>query len=332
MGSANQGYRAVRESVGWRQLSERGFVAVRGPDRVDFLHNMISNDVEGMTIGQGRHGTLLTPTGKMVADFHYYLLEGLVLLTLSLERIAPLLATLDGYIVMDDVTLEDLTPTRVTFSIQGPASEELVGGWLNEAPPRVGFAREIGFEGSLLWWVNRPSLGEQGSELFVDPAVADQVTSHLEGMAGAGVVRVSDQTWALLQLEEGQPRFGVDIDETSNPLEAGFHDAISFEKGCYVGQEVIARATHIGGIPRRLVRVELDGEIGVPAGAALLTSDGERRVGVVTSCRWSPVNERVIGLARVRTKAAASGTVLQGEAGNGSLIQVRVVEHFPAEV
>lgn len=331
MSSLTSGYQATRLCAGWRELASRGLIEATGPDRVVFLHNMISNDVEGLAPGEVRAGTLLTPTGKMIAVFSYSLQSDAVWLSLDRQRVTIVLDSLNNYIIMDDVELEDRAESFSTFGIQGPRAGEIGARLFSEDPPEEGRFKDVRFVGGVLRWLASPWPGGGSFEIIAPRPSAQGLTEALEGLGASGVEAVDRATWNLLQLEAGRPRFGVDVDETSNPLEAGLLEAISFEKGCYVGQEVIGRATHIGGVPRRLVRVMPAAGEALEAGSELLGAGGGRRVGSITSIGWSPANDAWIGLARIRSRFSEPDSRLEAEDPDGARIEVRVVERFPAE-
>jgi len=315
------GYEAVQSRAGWLEVKNAGTVSVGGHDRADFLHNMISNDVLGLDLLEGRRGTLLTPTGKMVAEFHYYRLPDSFLFTLQGWDVDHFVNILGSYIIVDDVTLEVWTERFASFSIQGASSgtvvEDLIGV---RSIPKPARATRGNWQGHEFLAIDRPDIGDRGYFLLIAQAGREALRQALVGLHGQGIEEVTPAEFSLLRLERGCPLAGTDMTRDSNPLEAGLDDAISLEKGCYVGQEVIAKATHIGGMPRRLVRVRFEGEIAVKAGSTLQVNGSERSIGQVTSCNWSPRLGAVIALARLRSRFAHEGQ--QVETANEAGLQV----------
>ena len=308
-------YDSVRRAAGLVDSSDRGTIWVKGSDRVSFLHAMISNDVQELETGQGRYGTFLTHTGRILCDFDFYKLETSILLDVEKSLVADLLGGLGQFIIMEDVELEDGSADWCQLSLQGPSSGQVVEDLLKVKAPEKPFG--IKAIDAHLFLINRPRLAPQGFQLMV-PAQHRQewIDRVLEDYREAGVVQVGEAAREILRIEGGVPRFGVDMDQSNHPLEAGLEDAISLTKGCFVGQEAVAKAVHIGGVPKKLVKLVLEGSE-EPAAGSVLSSQG-KPVGRVTSTATSILVDGPIALGYIKRALARPGQQFQVDVASGS--------------
>jgi folate-binding protein YgfZ len=294
---------------------------------------MISNDVEGLEDYQGRYGTFLTARGKMIADFYYYRLPGLVLMDADLSLAERLREALDAYVIMDEVELS-LSDQFSHFSLQGPRTGDLVRALLPaEIPARPLHVVETDWDGDSALLIHKSDVGAAGCEILVPHKTGSSMSRALSEWNGSFPVRRLDpEVWNLLRIEAAIPQFGVDMDEGNYPMEARLDSAISLTKGCYLGQEVVAKATHIGGVGRFLMGLVLDGEEIPQAGARVLGPKG-KAIGSVTSAVLSLRLDGPIALGYVRRAFAQPGQRVQVELERGSPIQIpaRVVDRFASE-
>lgn len=328
--SRNQ-YHSVLTGVGWRDLPGRGKLQVTGADRVRFLHSMISNDVEGLEDYQGRYGTFLTARGKMVADFYYYRLPHMVLIDVDHSLAERIREALEAYVIMDEVELS-LSGRFSHFSLQGPRTGDLVRALFQaEVPARPLQVLEADWTGDSALLVHKADVGVAGCEILISTNGAASFARALSEWKGAFPVRSLDpEVWNLLRIEAAIPRFGVDMDDGNYPMEARLDSAISLTKGCYLGQEVVAKATHIGGVGRFLMGLVLDGDEPPKPGARVLSPEG-KAIGSVTSAVVSRRLSGPIALGYVRRAFARSGQILDVELGPGSQVRARVVDRFTSE-
>jgi folate-binding protein YgfZ len=320
---------AVQESVGLLDLTDRGKIEVTGPDRITFLHSMISNDVVELPELAGRYGTLLTAWGKIVSDFFYYKLPGTVLVDVSKDLLSLMKETLEKYIIMDEVELADLSAHKAHFSLQGPRASDLVerlfGKSIPSGPHGVG---KVDWEGNSLWLIAKPELAESGCELIVPTAIVDSLkTAILREGNSLGLVEIFQEARNILRLEAGIPWYGEDMDENRYPMEARLETAISLTKGCYVGQEVVSKAIHIGGVSKLLMGLRIN-QPAVPAKNTRVLNDDGTQIGTITSAVFSPRFEHPIALAYLKSKFALPGEVCQVEADDGETVTAEIVEKF----
>jgi folate-binding protein YgfZ len=290
---ATSEYELVTESAGLLDRSERGMFLVRGAEAADFLQGQVSNDVEGLAAGQGCYATILNHKGKLRTDLR--VLRGADFFWLDTEAIGQAVVRhmLDTYTLGRDVQWEDVGASHAILSLIGPAADGLVD------PPPPADEHSFVDTGAGLW---------VRSDLGIDLVCSNERAEELR--AELGVEEVSEEVVECLRIESGRPRLGLDMDAATIPQEAGINErAVDFEKGCYVGQETVARLHHRGK-PNRHLRGLLLSE---PAERGTDILLGEKVVGRVGSTCVSP-RLGAIALALVRREAAPGDTVAIGGA------------------
>ena len=311
---SSQAYDAARHRAAFLDRSHRGRLVVSGADRASYLQGLLTNDLVALRAGQGCYTAYLTAQGRMIADLYAYELGDVLLLTMSGAVKDGVMAKLDQFIFSEDVQLGDVTATFAQVAVVGPEAADVVAAIVSgvtldalRTMPEHGNARAT-WEGGAAIVTRVADAGEPGFDLFVERAQADALRAAL---AAAGAVALDAATAEAIRIEAGVPLFGPDMDEETIPLEAGIEArAISFTKGCYVGQEVIIRVLHRGHgrVARKLVGLVLDGD-GPPAAGAAIRS-GEREIGQVTSGTASPALRRPIALGYVQRDFLEPGTVV----------------------
>jgi folate-binding protein YgfZ len=310
------GYQAARSGAAVIDRFDRGRLIVSGADRASYLHGLLTNDVAALKAGQGCYAAYLTPQGRMIADLFVYELGDVMLVTLSTAVKDTVLARLNQFIFTEDVTVGDVTDTFTQVAVIGPDAARRLGsagvlqGTSSEALaalPEHGNAR-VRFAEQPAIVARVTDTGEPGFDVYVE---RPQAAALAAALSGAGVVTLDDETAEAIRIEAGIPRFGRDMDEQTIPLEAGIESrAISFTKGCYVGQEVIIRVLHRGHgrVARKLSGLVLDGESTPLAGAPVHADD--RDIGHVTSAAWSPALKKPIALAYLQRDFLTAGTTV----------------------
>jgi len=262
-------YAALVHGMAIVDLGFRTLVAATGPDRVDFLQGMLTNDVGRLAPGSGCVALLLTIQGRVVADVRVAALDDELRLDVDTRVHDPFVDALSRLIIADDVELATPEPAMALVGVEGPGATALLGP---EAATLDAFAhRELDVGGRRVRLVAGGELGARSFTLHVP--VAD-VTCVWDALAAGGAVACGMEALEARRVELGVPRIGVDMDEKTLAIELPVEALISTTKGCYLGQEVVARGTSRGHTNRRLRALVLDGPL-PPAGAALVADDKE---------------------------------------------------------
>lgn len=299
--------RAIRSGAGILDRSHWIRIEARGRDRVRFLNGMLSNEVARLEVGSGSYSLLLTIQGKVVADVTVYAFVDYLLLLLHPGAHEPAMASLEKYLIADKVSWHDVSERDGLISIQGPfageALQRVIPGLTLPVRPHDHVQVPMGDGQALITHEDR--LGVGGYELHL-PLI------HYEPMwcalVAAGAIPVGEQAFDIVRVEEGRPSVGQDVGLTTLPLEAGAafeREAISYEKGCYLGQEVVCRVKSRGQVNWMLTALKLTPE--AKTGQRLFA--GEKDVGWITSSVESP-EQGWIGLGYVHRTARKLGQTL----------------------
>jgi tRNA-modifying protein YgfZ len=297
-------YRAITEACGLVDRSERGKLALTGAEAATFLQGQVSNDVERLVPGTGCYAAFLTPKGKMLGDIRILAAGDELLLDTERVALQPLFNMIRRFSLGYQVELHKRTLERGLLSLIGPAATELSGAGQVGSDEHAHAVIEVAGTGLPA----RAIRTDVGVDLLCDAADTGALRSALED---AGAVTVGDGAVECLRVEHGRPRYGTDLDDSVIPQEAGLNErAVSFTKGCYVGQETVARLHYRGKPNRQLRGLRLSGA--VEAGEELVFEG--RTVGRVTSVATSP-RFGAIALGFVRREAPVGSTVSVGAAG-----------------
>ena len=303
---SDQQYNAAHNSAALIERSAQGTVALSGADRASFLHALLTNDIASLPKGRGVYAAYLTPQGRMISDMRVIETGSRLLLSVDRHVAAPLAERLDTLIFSEDVQVKDASDIAV-IGVHGPSAARMIQHATGVSAADL-TSQYDNLTVESLTIVRDDALGVPGYDVYVPGSDRDAVQAKL---IDAGVVPVSDDVAEALRIEAGRPRFGVDMSTDTIPLEAGIEDrAISFTKGCYVGQEVIVRVMHRGHgrVARRLVSIVIAGA-DVPArGDKILL--GDRAVGEITSATASPKVGSPLALGYVQREHAVAGTEL----------------------
>jgi len=301
-------YRQLREECGLLDRSARGKLAVRGAEAAEYLQGQLTNDVEGLAPGEGCYAALLDRKGHIQSDMRVLRLgpEEIWIDTES-EPAATVRKHLETYKIGRQVEVEDAGAQRAILSLIGPRSAAVADA--PALPEHASAEASVGGVACLLVGT------ADGIDLIADSADAGALA---DALGTAGAVPVSPEAAEMLRIEAGRPRFGAEMSSESMPAEAGIvESAVDFEKGCYIGQEPVARLHYRGKPNRRLCGLALSAP--VPAGAPLRL--GEKEVGRVGSSCVSPARGP-IALAIVRREAEPGDELRTGEDG----VTARVVD------
>jgi aminomethyltransferase len=286
------GYEALRHGAAWLDLSARGRIVARGRDRARLLHAITSNDVKKLTPGTGCYAFLLNPQGRIQADLCLFCHTDHFLIDTEPELREKVRLHIKRYIIADQVELEDVTASTAAIGLEGPGTAAMLA--------ELGAPVPVEAYSHLAWGdANIAAVtvtGQPGVRIFCP---AENVAGVVQRLEAAGAVSASAEDARLVRIENGKPRYGEDIRETSLPQETEQMQAVSFSKGCYLGQEIVERIRAQGRVNKKLMRVVLEGGE-VPAPGTKTTVDGAEAE--VTSAIVSPSSGQVVALAYVRVK------------------------------
>jgi tRNA-modifying protein YgfZ len=312
--SAVRDYEAARSSAVVADLSRRGRVQVTGRDRVDLLQRLTTNDMKAIAPGGGVPNLFLTNKGRIVEMCDILAFPEHLLLVLASEDAPRMLEWIERFVFMEQVTAADVTGETCHFGVFGPQAGAVVaaaggvdGAALAGLAARDHRAATIG--GAEVVVGRAEPLAGAGFRVIGKRADAEAIESAL--MAGRGVRRADPQVLDVLRIEAGWPGAGRELTEHWNPLDAELRWVVSFTKGCYTGQEVVARLTTYKKVQRALRGLRITGR-DVPAFESKVRQGGAE-VGVVTSAAWSPGLDSVIALAYIDLAQSPPGTAVDVE-------------------
>jgi folate-binding protein YgfZ len=300
------GYDALLRGTAFVRRTDRGVVRLRGGDRVTWLQGLVTNDVAAIAKGMRVYNAYLTPQGRMITDMWVLPTVDALLLDVPAPLAGSLATRLDGLIFAEDVQVDDASAEMAVLQVFGAAAED---GADDADGADAAEARLPEATAGAAIQLRDPTYVVPSCAVYVPVAEQSRFIANLS----RSHVEVGLDALEVLRVEAGIPRFLADMTEDTIPLEAGLAErAISFTKGCYVGQEVIVRVTTRGGgrVARKLVGLLVeDGADPPPASAAIHA--GERAVGRVTSAVFSPRRSGVIALGYVHRDFTEPGTRLE---------------------
>jgi aminomethyltransferase len=325
-GDWREEYRFARESVALIDKNYRAYLDIAGPDRLRYLNAILTNNVKDLANNHGNVTLLLSPQGRILAELNAFAFpEKVFCVSYAMIR-QELIAVVEKYIIMDDVTVSDLSENLGTLALEGPKTvgcvAELTGvdaGNLDElemreckvdAIPCSITKRTVGKNLSVEFLTERGNLAALWNSLLA------RATRHGGGAMGYNALNA-------LRLEQGVPWFGYDFGDKQIPHEAGLQDShISYTKGCYTGQEIVERVRSRGQVNRTRVSLKFDAPEQPPPGTPLLAAGTE--IGTVTSAGFSPTIGSFIGMGYVRREKAAPGSTLEISGGTATVIATPV--------
>ena len=296
--------------------SHWGIIRLSGDDRLRFIHNQTTNAFQQRQPGEGCDTVFVTSTGRTIDLVTAYITPDAVLLVTSPGQDQRLMDWMDRYIFpADKVNLENLTGSRAVFSLVGPEGEALLKkcGIALEPNAAYGHNHTVQLDGVEVRLAKGSGLDWTGYTLLVPEQGADTVWAAL---TAAGATPAGEAVWNQLRIQAGRPQPPTELTEDYNPLEAGLWHTICFDKGCYIGQETIARLNTYQGVKQQLWGIRLNAP--VEPGTTILV--GDTKVGTLTSVLETP--DGPMGLGYIRTKAGGAGLqVTVGEA-EGTVVDV----------
>lgn len=318
-------YRAVRSAVGLIDVSHRATFRVGGPERVDFLHRILSNDVKTLEVGRGCQAVLLTAKGKLIGAMTVLASSEAMWIETEPAARQSLFDKLEMYKLLQKVELEDVTQAVAKVLVQGPRSTEFLCATLGQS---LALAEDLQHqehqvEGATVRVIRAHETGEVGYKLIAPASEASHLWELLSRSgADLGLKAVGFRAFNLLRVEAGIPWYGVDMDDTTFPQEVRMDHALDWDKGCYIGYEPVARIKFRGHVNKKLVGLKLSASQTTPPqswlspGSKILESD--QPIGHITSWVYSPRLNASIALGRVRREFIEPGTEVRVETASGA--------------
>ena len=314
-------YGAARESVALFDTSWHATLKLTGRDRVKYLHAITSNNIQALEAGRGTLALLLNPQGHILAELEIYVLAESLLVRTHASARERTVATLKKFVISSDVKIEDATETTGSLAVEGPRAavvvEQACGVKLEGLPEMA--IRDVTIEGIACQLVRRSHFGEAGVEFMAGrDCVAPLWEKLLAGVRAHGGEPIGMGALNALRLEAGVPWFPVDFNDAMIPHEAVLENThISFNKGCYTGQEIVERVRTRGHVNRKRVGLKFSSVAPPPAGTKLRAGGAE--IGSVTSSAFSPAAAPAIGMGYVRREHFAPGSIVEFDGGTATV-------------
>lgn len=304
-------YQALRQSAAVIDLTGRGHLQITGEDRARLLHAITTSHIQEMTPGQCRYTLFLNAQGKILGDANVIVTASSIILDTEPETATPLYEHIDRYIIADDASIVNATGQVAVIALEGPHTAQVLEK-MGIDPP----APDAWTEWRTSVVAGLSVSGEPGARFFVPVAERENV---YQWIFGACANEAGQPEWNVVRLEHGVPRYGEDITAREIPHETRLVDrAVSFTKGCYLGQEIVERVRSRGHVNRVLVSLVILGHKTPPA-RAKLQLDG-KEIGEITSAAYSPMVGAVAALGYVRAEVLHAKTPFTIEGGGTAAI------------
>ena len=303
---SNAEYSAVRDGgAGLFDLSARGRIMVSGSEAVMFLNGLITNDMKTLAADSWMPAAFANVQGRLLASVRIlYREEGFLIDTESATR-ETVITLLERFTLAGEFRVQDLTDEATTLSVQGKSAGQVIRQVLSEHAAAV--ERHTAVNATIddvpVTVIRATHTAEDGFDLFTDATKSSKL--H-DGLIAAGARSISDETFETFRIEARIPLYGIDMDENNVVTETNLDDAVSFTKGCYIGQEIIVRIKHRGHVAKKLTGLIIDDTQPVPRNSRIQAADKE--IGRITSSTFSPRLDRAIAMGYVKYDYLAPGT------------------------
>lgn len=316
--------KAISQSVVLCDRSNWGLIAITGDDRLRFLHNQTTNNIQSLKSGLGCDTVFVNSTGRNVDLATVYLQEEQMLLLVYPQQTEVLINWMDRYIFpFDKVKLTDISSEYAIFSLMGKESQNFLSEWVDDSilsAPEFHHQKIIIDEIELILTVGC-NLKIAGYNLIIPQAKASDIWQKL---TSKNPILMGSKAYEDLRILQGKPQAKSELTEEFNPLESGLWEAISFDKGCYIGQETIARLNTYQGVKQKLWGIKLNQAIN-PDIDTIITNLAGEKIGQLTS--YTETGLEFVGLGYIRTKAGGIGLKVKIGNAEGEVIKVPFIKH-----
>ncbi len=316
--TSSSAYSAVRDGAGVTDLSARGRLLVSGSEAVLFLNGLITNDMKTLAVNSWMPAVFPNVQGRLLAAVRILHREDGFLLDTENSTLETVSKLLERFTLAGDFRVGDITSETAMLSVQGKDSSTVILRAFGEAAAKVErqemLSAQLG-DDSNVSIIRATHTAEDGFDLFIN---TNATQSLHDSLTKAGAQPVSAEVLEVLRIEAGIPRYGIDMDETNVVTETNLDDAVSFTKGCYIGQEIIARIKYRGHVAKKLTGLIFDNEAVGETGAKIFSAD-ENEIGRITSVTFSPRLNRTVALGYVKYDYLEPGTNVRVASGDGEI-------------
>ncbi len=315
---------ALRSRCGVHDLGFRAKISLTGGDRVRWLNGMVTNNIRDLAVGQGVYAFLLNPQGHILGDLYAYNRGESIAVDTDSGQAEKILATFDHYIIMDDVEVTNLSEQLTALGIAGPKSRDVLAAAGFTIPEMRALQMQ-----SVMWHGIDCTLvrGEDAEHLSYEIWLApDSVRQLWNALLAAGAAPVGSEALELHRIVSGIPRYGVDIRERDLPQETEQARALNFNKGCYVGQEIVERIRSRGAVHRKFTGFLAEGTEPVVTGTKIVA--GEKEVGEITSAASLQLigGNKIVALGYIRREAGVPGREVTIGTVKATVVQLPVTD------
>jgi folate-binding protein YgfZ len=315
-------FAALRGGCGVYDLGFRAKISITGGDRVRWLNGMVTNNIRDLAVGQGVYAFLLNPQGHILGDLYAYNRGNSITVDTDLGQAEKILAVFDHYIIMDDVEVTNLSEQLTALGIAGPKSRDILAA--------AGFAvselqalqtQSAAWQSTECTLVRGEDADHASHEIWLAPASVRQLW---DALLAAGATPVGSDALEMQRIVSGIPRYGVDIRERDLPQETEQARALNFNKGCYVGQEIVERIRSRGAVHRKFTGFVADDEGQITAGSKIVA--GEKEVGEITSAASLHLagGEKTVALGYIRREVGVPGREVTIGSARATVVQLPV--------
>jgi folate-binding protein YgfZ len=315
---------ALLGGCGIYDLGFRGRISLAGGDRTRWLNGMVTNNIRDLALGRGVYAFLLNPQGRILGDMSAYNLGETIVVETDRSQVEKIVATFDHYIIMDDVEVTDISEKQTTLGLAGPKSRAILNAAGIEVPemqplqmitPRCNC--DCGCVSCTV--VRGEDEHHESYEIWLAP---QDVYKTWHPLLAAGATPVGSEALEMHRVAAGIPIYGIDIRERDLPEETEQMRALNFNKGCYVGQEIVERIRSRGNVHRKFTGFVVEGGGAIAVGAKIIS--GEKEVGEVTSVATlpAPSGHRTIALGYIRREVGVPGREVTIGTAKATVIQL----------
>jgi folate-binding protein YgfZ len=315
---------ALLGGCGIYDVGFRGRISLAGGDRTRWLNGMVTNNIRDLALGRGVYAFLLNPQGRILGDMSAYNLGETIVVETDRSQVEKIVATFDHYIIMDDVEVTDISEKQTTLGLAGPKSRAILNAAGIEVPERQPLQMitprcncDCGCVSCTV--VRGEDEHHESYEIWLAP---QDVYKTWHTLLAAGATPVGSEALEMHRVAAGIPIYGIDIRERDLPQETEQMRALNFNKGCYVGQEIVERIRSRGNVHRKFTGFVVEGRVAVAVGAKIIS--GEKEVGEVTSVATlpAPSGHRTIALGYIRREVGVPGREVTIGTAKATVIQL----------